>query len=60
MAEVADLPGCEGTFVGAELELCLSETLKDLEEAVEVFLPGSGEGNDVIQVEEASFPVETG
>ena len=60
MAEVADLPGCEGTFVGAELELLVSETLEDLAEAVEVLLPGSGEDDDVVQVEEAGFPVKTG
>ena len=30
MAEVADLPGCEGTFVGTELEFHVSETLEDL------------------------------
>ena len=60
MAEVADLPGCEGTFFGAKLEFCVSETLEDLAEAVEVLLPGSGEDDDVIQVKEACFPVETG
>ena len=60
MAEVADLPGCEGTFVGTELEFRVSETFEDLAEAVEVLLPGSGEDDDVVQVEEAGFPVETG
>ena len=60
MPKVADLPGCKGTFVGIELEFRLSETLKDLAEAVEVLLPGSGEDNDVVQTEEAGFPVETG
>ena len=60
MAEVADLPGCESTFVGAELELRVSETLEDLAEAVEVLLPSSGEDEDVVQVEEAGFPVDTG
>ena len=42
MAEVTDLLGCEGTFVGAKLELFMSETLKDLAKAVEVLLPGGG------------------
>ena len=60
MPKVADLPGCEGTFVGTELKFRVSETLEDLVEAVEVLLPGSGEDDDVIQVEEAGFPVETG
>ena len=48
MAEVADLPGCEGTFVGAELELWVSEMLEDLAEAVEVLFSGSGEDDDVV------------
>ena len=60
MAEVADLPGCEGTFVGTELEFRVSEMLEDLAETVEVLLPGSYEDDDVVQVEEAGFPVETG
>ena len=60
MAVVTDLSGCKGTSVGAELEFCVSETLKNLEEAVEVLLPGSGEDDDVVQVKEARFPVETG
>ena len=37
----------------------MSETLENLAEAVEVLLPGSGEDDDVVQVEEAGFPVET-
>ena len=53
MAEVADFPGCEGTFVGTELEFRVSKTLEDLAEAVEVLLPGSGEDDDVVQAEEA-------
>ena len=60
MPEVADLPGCEGTLVGTELEFCVSETLEDLAEVVEVLLPGSCEDDDDVQVEEAGFPVETG
>ena len=61
MAEVVDLPGCKGTFVGTELEFRESETLENLAEAVEVLLPGSGEDDDdVVQVEETGFPVETG
>ena len=60
MPEVADLPGCEGTFVGTELEFRVSETLVDLAEAVEVLLPGGGEDDDVIQVKEVGLPVETG
>ena len=60
MAKVADLLGCEGTLVGDELELCVSKTLEDLAEAVEVLFPGSSEDDDVVQVEEAGLPVEAG
>ena len=38
----------------------MSETLEDFAEAVGVLLPGSGEDDDVVQVEEACFLVETG
>ena len=48
MAEVADLLGCEGAFVGAELELCMPETLEDLAKAVEVLLPGSSEDDNIV------------
>ena len=48
MAEVADLLGREGTFVGAELELCVPETLEDLAKAVEVLLPGSGKDDNIV------------
>ena len=56
MAEVADLPGCEGTLVGAKLEFCVSDALEDLAEAVEVFLPRSGEDDDVVQNKRGIFP----
>ena len=60
MPEVADLPSCEGTLIGTEVEFCVPETLEDLAEAVEVLLPGSGKDDDVVQVKEAGLPVETG
>ena len=44
MAEVTDLLGCKGT----KLELCMSETLKDLAKAVEVLLPGGGEDDNIV------------
>ena len=48
MTKVADFLGCEGTLVGAELELCVSKTLEDLVEAGEVLFPGGGEDDDVV------------
>ena len=58
MTEVADFLGCKGAFFGTEFELCVAETLEDLSKAGEVLLPGGGEDDDVVQVEEAAFPVE--
>ena len=58
MAEVTDFFGCKGTLAGAELKLCVSKTLEDLSEAGEVLFPADGEGDDVVQVEEAGLPVE--
>ena len=48
MAEVIDLLGCEGTFVGTEFELCVFETLEDLAKAVEVLLPGGSENDNIV------------
>ena len=58
MAEVADFLCCESAFFGAKFEQCVAKTLEDLAEAGEVLFPGGGEDDDVIQVEEAGFPVE--
>ena len=60
VAEVADLPVCEGTLVGTKLEFCVSEMLEDLAEAVKVLLSGSSEDDVVVQIKEVRFPVETG
>ena len=60
MAKVADLLGGESTIVSTQFQLCVPEALEDLMEAVEVFFPCSGKHYDIIQIEEARFPVETG
>ena len=60
MPKIAGLPGCEGTFVGTKLEFRVSEMLEDWVEVVKVLLTGSGEDDDVVQLEKAGFPVETG
>ena len=59
MAEVADFLCRECAFLGSEFELCVAEPLEDLSEAGEVLFPRGGEDNDVVQVEEAGFPVES-
>ena len=38
----------------------MSQSLEDLTEAVEVFFPCGSEYDDIIEVEEARFPVKTG
>ena len=60
MTEVADFFGCKSAFFGTEFELCVAETLEDLSKAGEVVLSSGGEDDDVVQVEEAGFPVEAG
>ena len=37
----------------------MAESLEDLSEAGEVLFPLGGEDDDVVQVEEAGFPVES-
>ena len=58
MAEVADFLCRESAFFDAEFELCMAKPLEDLSEVGEVLFPGGSEDDDVIQVEEAGFPVE--
>ena len=58
MAEIADFFRRERALFGAEFELCVAEPLEDLSEVGEVLFPCGGEDDDVVQVEEAGFPVE--
>ena len=57
--QVTDLLGGESTFFGAEFQLVVSQPLEDLVKTGQVFLPCGGEHDDVIEVEEARFPMET-
>ena len=58
MAEIADFFCRERALFGAEFEeLCVAEPLEDLSEAGEVLFPCGGKDDDVVQVEEAGFPV---
>ena len=47
-------------FFGTQFQLSVSQSLEDLTEAVEVLFPCGGEYDDIIEVEEACFPVKTG
>ena len=60
MTEVADFLGRKGAFFGTEFKLCVAETLESLAKVGKVLLPGGSEDDDVVQVEEAGFPVEAG
>ena len=60
MTEVADFFSRKSALFGSEFELCMAETHKDLSKAGEVLFPGGGEDDDVVQVDEAGFPVEAG
>ena len=45
---------------GPQLKVGVPESLKDLAKSSEMFFPGRGKDNDVIQVEQARLPVEAG
>ena len=58
MTEVADFFGHKSAHFGAEFKLCVAKTLEDFSKAGEVLFPVGGEDDDVVQVEEAGFPLE--
>ena len=60
MPQVTDLLGGESALFGAKLEVGVSKSHEDLVEVGEVFFPGGGEHDDVIEVKEKCLPVETG
>ena len=47
VTQVADLFCGKGAFLTPQLEICVPESLKDLPESSEVFLPCGGEDDDV-------------
>ena len=60
MPQVADLLGAKVHFSAPSFSLACLIRSKNLVEAVEVLFPGSGEHDDVIEVEEACLPVKAG
>ena len=56
---MSDLFGSEGAFFRTQLEVRVPQPLEDLSKTSEVFLPRGGEDDNVIEIEEARFPVET-
>ena len=57
--QITDLFGGEGAFFCPQLEVCVPQPLEDLAKTGEVLLPRSGEDNNVVEIEEARFLVET-
>ena len=60
MAQVADLLRRKGAFFSLQLEIGVSEPLKDLTKSSEMFLPSGGEDDYIVEVEQARLPVEAG
>ena len=58
MAEIADFLCRERVFLGSKFELGMAEPIEDLSEEGEVLFPSGGEDDDIVEVEEAGFPVE--
>ena len=57
--QISDLFVGEGTFFRTQLEVRVPQPLEDLSKMSEVFLPHGGEDDNVVEIEEARFPVET-
>ena len=58
VAQIADLFCGKSSLLGPQFKISVPESLKDLPESSEVFLPCGGEDDDVIQIKQARFPVE--
>ena len=57
--QITDLFGGEGAFLCSQLKVCVPQPLEDLPKTGEVFLPHGGEDDNIIEIEEPRFPVET-
>ena len=58
MAEIADFLSCKCALFGSKFELGMAESLEDLSESGEVLFPNGGEDDNIVEVEEAGFPVK--
>ena len=58
VAQVADLFLGKCALLGPQLEVGVPESLKDLPESSDVFLPGGGKDDDIVEVKQARFSVE--
>ena len=57
--QITDLFGGEGAFLCTQFKVCVPQPLEDLPKTGEVFLPRGGEDDNIVEIEEARFPVET-
>ena len=57
--QITDLLGGEGALFCPQLEVSVPQSLEDLTEPHEMFLPCGGEDDNVVKIKEARFPVET-
>ena len=60
VTQIADFFGGKSAILSAQFQLGVSESLEDLTEVFKVLFPCGGEHDDIIEIEEARFPVETG
>ena len=58
MAEIADFLSWKCAYFDPKFKLGVAEPLEDLPEAGKVLLPGGGEYDDIVEVEEAGLSVE--
>ena len=58
VTQVTGLFCSERAFLGPQLEVSAPESLKNLSEPSEMFLPCRGKDDDVVQIKQARFPVE--
>ena len=57
---ITDFCCSEGAFFSSQFQFSLPQTVEDLTEVSHMFLPGLGEDDDVVQIEEAGLPMQSG
>ena len=50
VAQITDLFGGERAFLGPQLKVSVPQALKDLLEPSEMFLPGGGKDDNIVQI----------
>ena len=58
VSQITDLFGGEGAFLCPQLKVSVPQSLEDLMEPSEMFLPGGLKDDNVVQIKEPCFPVE--